>query len=174
MSALKHPRRHDDLLNYQLKRLLTLGGAPAVRLCEGAYGVARQEWRLTAALVEHGAMPVGDLAERAHVEVPRVSRTAKVLIAKGLAARAAVPGDARKTLLVATEKGRRLYDELLPQLAAINRRLMEVLDEEEARTLEGFLARLTERATEIHDQGGGVQVKTRRYLGGRKTVLEDA
>lgn len=50
MSVLQHPRKHDDLLNYRLKRLFSLGGAPAVRLCEGRYGIARNEWRMIAAL----------------------------------------------------------------------------------------------------------------------------
>lgn len=168
MSALKDPRRHDDLLNFQLKRLLMLGGAPAVRLCEGGYGVARQEWRLTAGVVEHGPLSVGELAEKSQVEPARVSRSVKALIDKGLVVRTEVPGDARRAMLAATPRGHTLYRELLPQLAAINRRLMEVLSEEEARLLESLLARLTQRAAEIHAQGGGVEVKTDRHLGGSR------
>jgi hypothetical protein len=40
-NRLKRPVGHDDLLNFRLERLLTLGAAPAIRLCEGRYGVAR-------------------------------------------------------------------------------------------------------------------------------------
>ena len=45
MQHLQDPQRHDDLLNYRLKRLVGLGGAPAVRLCEGRFGISRTEWR---------------------------------------------------------------------------------------------------------------------------------
>jgi hypothetical protein len=53
----------------------------------------------------------------------------------------------------------------MPRLAALNRRLMEVLDEEEAALLDDFLRRLQARAEAIRDEGGGVDVKTGRHLG---------
>lgn len=174
MSALKQPARHDDLLNFQLRRLVRLGGAPAVRLCEGRYGVARQEWRLTAALVERGPMTVGALADYALIEPPRVSRMVPALVRKGLVERSAGRGDARKGLLAATERGHRLYAELLPQLAAINRRLTDVLTEPEALLLEELLARLTAHAAQIHAEGGGVTAKAQRHAGGAsRTWLQE-
>lgn len=168
MSALSDPRQHDDLLNYQLKRLLTIGGAPAVRLCEGSFGVARQEWRLTAALVEGGPMSPTALAEATHIEPGRVSRGVKSLIDKKLVERIAAPGDRRRALLAATGEGQRLYRELFPQLAEINRRLVSVLDEQESVLLEGLLRRLTDQARAIEAAGGGVAVKTERRLGGSR------
>ena len=164
MGSLKDPASHDDLLNYQLKRLLALGGAPAIRLCEGGYGIARFEWRLTAALVENGPMSVGELAARTHTEPARVSRSVKVLVDKGFVQRTpARRGQA--VLLSMTEQGGALYRDLLPRLAAINRNLMAVLSEQEARLLQDFLARLTAQAKAIHAGGGGVALKTGRYLG---------
>lgn len=68
-------------------------------------------------------------------------------------------------MLRATAAGSALYAELMPRLAAINRRLMEVLDEREAAQLEDFLARLTAQARAVEEEGGGVDVKARRYLG---------
>jgi DNA-binding MarR family transcriptional regulator len=173
MGTLKDPASHDELLNYQLKRLVTLGGAPAIRLCEGGYGVARAEWRLTAALVEHGTLSVGELAERARVDAPRVSRMLKIIIEKGLVQRLPAEGNDRIGRVAATDRGRTLYRELLPRLAEINRKLMAVLDDEEAALLQDFLARLTARAEAIHAEGGGVELKTGRYLGSsrRRTRL---
>jgi DNA-binding MarR family transcriptional regulator len=172
MSALRNPTQHDQLLNYQLKRLLTIGGAPAVRLCEGGYGIARQEWRLLAALVEHGPLAPTALAQQAHIELARVSRTVKSLNAKHLVERVAGTSDRRRALLSATDEGRALYQELLPRLAAINARLMAILDPGEARLLEDFLARLTAHAEAIHAAGDAVAVKTGRYRGGSRRVWE--
>ena len=172
MSALGHPTQHDQLLNYQLKRLLTLGGAPAIRLCEGGYGIARQEWRLMAALVEHGPLSPSELAQQAHIEFARVSRTVKSLSAKRLVERVTSSSDRRRALLAATQKGKLLYTELMPQLAAINSRLMAVLDDGEALLLEQFLARLTAQAEAIHAAGDGVAVKTGRHLGGSRRIWE--
>jgi DNA-binding MarR family transcriptional regulator len=169
MSRLKQPQEHDDFLNYQLKRLLNLGGAPAIRLCEGRFGVARMEWRLLAALHEDGAMPLSALVRRTDIDQARVSRAIANLVLKGLVCRHRSPGGSRP-ILDATPAGHDLYAELFPALAEINQRIMAVLDEVESRQLEGFLQRLTTQAREILQQGGGVDVRTDRRLGGTRRL----
>ena len=47
---------------------------------------------------------------------------------------------------------------------------MAVLDEDEALALEGFLQRLTSQAREILQQGGGVDARTDRRLGGSRRL----
>ena len=169
MSRLKQPQEHDDLLNYQLKRLLNLGGAPAIRLCEGSYGVARMEWRLVAALQEDGPMPLLALVRRTGIDQARVSRVVTNLVTKGLLLRRRQAAGGRPVLAL-TAAGRELYTELFPELAAINQRIMAVLDEDEALALEGFLQRLTSQAREILQQGGGVDARTDRRLGGSRRL----
>ncbi len=166
MSRLLDPREHDDLLNYQLKRLVNLGGAPAIRLCEGAYGITRQEWRIIAALVEDGAMSPSALTARSGMESGRVSQIITRLVGKRLIARTEQAGDRRRASVRATEAGIRLYEALFPQLAAINRRLMAVLSPEEARSLEDCLRKLTEHALMIYEDRGGVEVQADRHVGG--------
>ena len=166
MSALGDPQQHDDLLNYQLKRLVTLGGAPAIRLCEGRYGVARLEWRLVATQVEDGGMAPSALAERMHLEPGRVSMAIKRLVTKGLVDRLEQPGDRRRAVVRASATGEQLYRQLFPQLAQINRRILAALTEDETAQLEQTLRKLTERAQQIYDEGGGVEVRANRHLGG--------
>ena len=170
MNRLLDPHQHDDLLNYRLKRLVSLGGAPAIRLCEGRYGISRSQWRLTAALVEDGAMSPGALTRRVRVDAGRVSLGIAALIEKGLVVRQGEQRDKRRALVAATVAGRALYAELFPQLAAINRRIATVLSEEEAAQLDAFLERLTLRAQSIYDEGGGVDVRAERRLGGSRRV----
>ncbi len=166
MSTLRNPCRHDDLLNYRLKRLLAIGGAPAIRLCEGRYGVTRLEWRIVAALVEGGSVAPSTLAERAHLEPARVSQTITRLVAKGLVERIELPGDRRRATVQASATGEQLYAQLFPQLAQINQRIVAALTEEEAAHLEHCLLKLTERAQQIYDDGGGVEARANRHLGG--------
>ena len=168
MGTLRDPRRHDELLNYQLNRLVRIGGAPAIRLCEGRYGISRFQWRLTAALVEDGPMAPGALSRRVQIDPGRVSLVVATLIEKGLVTRHKQTDDKRRALLSAAPTGRALYAELFPQLAAINRRLASVLSEDEAARLEDYLRRLTARAVQVHDEGGGVDVRTDRRLGGSR------
>lgn len=168
LNRLADPQEHDDLLNYQLKRLVRLGGAPAIRLCEGGYGIARTEWRLVAALVETGPLSPMALAERAGIEPGRTSQTVAKLLTKGLVQREPDAEHPKRSRIAVTDSGRQLYAELWPQLAEINRRLVAALDDDEARVLETCLRKLTERARQVYDEGGGVDVRTDRRLGGSR------
>jgi DNA-binding MarR family transcriptional regulator len=168
MTALQDPQQHDHLLNFQLKRLLRKSGAPAIRLCEGGYGVTRSEWRLVAALVEGGPASASALAQYTQLDQGRLSRTLDALVTKQLVERHAWAGDRRRSTLRATERGQELYAELFPRLALINRRLMAVLDDEEAACLETCLRKLTDCARRIEESGGGVESRTDRRLGGSR------
>jgi DNA-binding MarR family transcriptional regulator len=165
MSRLKQPQEHDDLLNFRLKRLLSLGAAPAIRLCEGGFGVARMEWRLVAALKEEGSMSLSSLVRRTEIDQARVSRAVERLVEKGLVRRTQDGTDRRRVVIEVTDDGRRLYCDLFPGLVQINQRIMSVLDESEALVLESYLQRLTASAKKIFDSGGGVDVRTNRRLG---------
>ena len=168
MSRLTDPQCHDDLLNFRLKRLFTLGGAPAIRLCEGQYGISRMQWRLVAALVEHGPMSPMEVVQYTGIEQARVSRQISELQHKALVARRVAHEQGRRWELSATQSGHELYVALFPQLAAINRRLMAALTEDEALALELALDKLTVRAREVLLEGDGVPVKTERRLGGSR------
>lgn len=174
MQHLQDPQVHDDLLNYRLKRLVALGGAPAIRLCEGRYGVSRLEWRLIAALVESGPMSPSALAQRAQVEPGRTSRTLRRLAAKALVERRTAGTDRRRVIVAATSSGQSLYASLWPELAAINRRLMSALDGDEAEVLDRCLNKLTAQAQRVHDEGGGVDARTDRRLGGSRRFWSPA
>ena len=174
MQRLQDPQEHDDLLNYRLKRLFRLGGAPAVRLCEGRYGVSRLEWRLVAALVQSGPMSPSALTERAGLDPGRVSHALRRLAAKALVERHVAGTDRRRAIVAATPSGHRLYESLWPKLAAINRRLMSALDDDEAEVLDRCLRKLTDLAQAIHDDGGGVDVRTDRRLGGSRRFWSSA
>jgi DNA-binding MarR family transcriptional regulator len=168
--SLRTPQCHDDLVNFRIKRLLMLGGAPAVRICEGEFGVPRQCWRLLAALVEHGQSSPTQLAVCTGVEQARASRALADLVEKGLAVRTADPADARRAVVRVTPKGRRLYAALLPRLAAVNTHLLSVLDDDELATFERCLAKLCAHAARVLDALPASAPKADRRRGGSRRV----
>lgn len=167
--SLHDPRSPDDLLNYRLKRLFSLGGAPVVRLCEGRYGISRREWRLLALLVDAHPMSPSELAERAHLDLARTSRVIAALVEKQLARRDARADDRRRAVVTATAAGARLHRQLFPQIASINARIVSVLDDAQLDALDGFLQALTRQAEEIN---ASVQLDSRadRRRGGRRAT----
>ena len=174
MSGLADPTEHDELLNYRLKRLVKLGGAPAIRLCEGRYGVTRHQWRMLAALVESGPLSPSMLAEVVQQERAIVSRHVTELVSKELVQRIERIGDRRRAELVATPAGHRLYQELFPLLAQINRRLMMALDAHEAAILDRVLDKLTARARQIYAEADGDHARADRRHGGSRRSLPKA
>lgn len=144
--SLREPRQLDDLLNFRLLRLFAVSGAPVVRLLEGRYGIARREWRLLAMLAARGALSPSALAEEAALDRPRTSRAIGTLVAKQLLARVVQRGDARRAQVALTARGWALYEEVFPQVAAINVQLVGVLDDALAQALDAALTRLTEAA----------------------------
>ena len=115
---------------------------------------------------------VSMLAECAQIERALASRRITSLVAKGLVQRVARAGDARYAELGATPAGVRLYAELFPRLAAINRRLMAVLDADEAGRFERALDKLTAPARRIQAERDAVDACTDRRHGGSRRHWE--
>lgn len=166
---LREPRTLDELLNYRLLRLFASGGAPVVRLLEGRYGIARREWRLLALLAAHGAQSPSGLAALAQLDRPRTSRALQVLVAKGLAERHAAAGDARRAQVALTERGLALHAEVFPQVAAINRALVSVLDDAAVGALDAALTALTAQA-ERQNRELARDVRADRRAGGSRRM----
>jgi len=148
--TLGSPRQLDDLLNYRLVRLNALSGAPVIRLCEGRYGITRREWRLLALLAGHGPVSPSALAASGNLDRARTSRAIGSLLKKRLVQRHPQPGDARRAVVALSDSGRALYDELFPQVAAINRAVLAVLEPALVDALDEALTRLTARAVELN------------------------
>ncbi|MBS0343586.1 MAG: MarR family transcriptional regulator [Proteobacteria bacterium] len=138
----------DDLLLYRLSRLLSVGGSPVIRLCEGRFGITRREWRVLATLAEHGAKGLGSsqLAELAQLDRARTSRAVGSLAAKDLISRSQPGGDRRQVMLRLTDAGRAIHAELFPMVREINAQLMSALAPQAAQLFDESLARLQAQA----------------------------
>jgi DNA-binding MarR family transcriptional regulator len=170
MTLKRQAKRLDELLNYRLVRLGLLSGAPAIRLCEGGHGISRRELGMLIHLASAGPMSPSMLAEQVMLDRARTSRVIGSMTAKGLIERVAQPGDRRRALVALTVAGQTLHAQLFPQVAELNRRLLEALDDglldglnAALQALEARAARINgEFATEVHaDRHRGVGRRVR-------------
>jgi len=143
------PQALGDLLLYRLSRLAGAAGVPAVRLCEGRYGITRREWRMLALLAEGGAMHPSTLAMQAQLDRARTSRALSALVAKGWVRRTVQASDQRYAHVELTDSGRRLHAQLFPEIAALNRELLSVLSPEAVNALQAMLDRLQIQADHL-------------------------
>lgn len=183
MPKLLRPESLQDLLLYRLARLLATGGAPVVRLCEGAYGITRREWRMIAALASAGSLHPSGLAVVAELDRSRTSRAISSLVAKGLVKRNVQASDQRFAQVTLTPEGERLHEEVFPQVARINTALLAVLDAQQTATLGAALEamqREADRLQAVPDDGPkanrrrGRPPRTGRPDGGRAGTTREA
>ncbi|MDZ5458490.1 MarR family winged helix-turn-helix transcriptional regulator [Azohydromonas lata] len=165
MTLSRQAERLDEVLNYRLTRLIALSGAPVIRLCEGRYGISRREWRLLAHLAAQGPLSPSDLAEQIALDRARTSRAIGSLAVKGFIQRVALPGDRRRALVALNDKGQALHAELFPQVAELNRRLLQALDDGLLQSLDAMLQRLTEQAGQLN-HSFATEVRADRHRGG--------
>lgn len=171
--SLTRPLDLDDLLNYRLMRLFAVSGAPVIRLCEGRYGIARREWRILALLAAHGPLSPSALADRGDLDRARTSRAIGSLVGKQLAERLAQPGDARRAVVALTGAGRALYEELFPQVVAINLEVLGALEPPLVAALDEALTRLTAHAAEVN-RAHVLDVQADRRHGGSRRIRRTA
>jgi DNA-binding MarR family transcriptional regulator len=104
--------RTADEIGSQLVRLVRLiERVQAQYQAEHPDAVDRATYLLLVHLVKDGPRRAGTLAEAVHSDPSTVSRQVAHLVQLGLVERVADPADGRATLLVATDEGRRVFDE---------------------------------------------------------------
>jgi DNA-binding MarR family transcriptional regulator len=158
----------DDLLLYRLGQLTSTAGAMVVRLCEGGHGITRREWAVLAQLhgQPQGVLP-SVLAEHMHRARARTSRTLTALLGKGLIQRMVLPHDRRSVRVSLTPAGQALYDELMPQVQAINARILAVLEPAQKQAFDLALERMRSQAQCLLDEMDPELPKADRRRGGR-------
>lgn len=162
-SDLTDPKGLNDLLLFRLSRISSAAGAAVVRLCEGGHGITRREWRLLAQLADAGGpLTPSELAERVQLDRARTSRALSSLVAKALVSRHLRAGDHRYAQVELTASGHALHAALFPQVAAINRRLLDGLDPAQVEALHTLLGHLDRQAAQAVPEADGLRADRRR------------
>lgn len=83
------------------------------------YGVNEQQWRVIRVLGEAGPLDASDVAERANILAPSLTRMIKALTERGLIEKARDAGDGRRVMLAIAPAGRDLLRRVTPDSARI-------------------------------------------------------
>ena len=164
---LERPRSIFDLLNFRLSEFMNLSGSLVTRICEGEFGVTRNEWALIAMLAAMGPSSPSDLARRTTIDRAQASKTLRVLQAKELAVREPLPHDRRRARIRLTQRGEALFTVLFPRAVAVNQAMLSALDASERRQLADFLLRMHRQAVEVATSGL-VEARADRRRGGSR------
>jgi DNA-binding MarR family transcriptional regulator len=107
-----------------------------------AHGVAVQEWRVLAALVQDGGQRLSDLAVQTSIDLSTLSRLVGRMEAAELVTRSRAAGDKRSVLVAATARGKRTTRAILPTAERYERIALAGFAADEAALLKRLLERV--------------------------------
>jgi DNA-binding MarR family transcriptional regulator len=140
-------RTADDVGSQLLRIVRLIERVQAQYHAEHPDAVDRATYLLLVHLAKDGPRRAGALAEAVHLDPSTVSRQVAHLVRLGLVERVADPADGRATLLVATDEGRRVFDE---NRRLRNRRIAGLMAEWSSDDRQAFVRLLT-RFTEAFE-----------------------
>ena len=163
----------DDLLLYRLSRFSSRAGTMVIRLCEGGHGITRREWRVIGLMPEGEALTSSALAQRIQLDRARTSRVLSSLEDKGLLSRSVPPDNRREVRVALTPAGVALRQQLMPQVQAINHRILSVLTDDEMAQFDHMVQRLQQAADQLSESLQPELPKTQRRLGRQGRLKND-
>jgi len=119
--------------------------------------VGIETWRCLVLLAIEGSISAQQVSKVIGMDKSSVSRCFKSMQGRGLIMLSLDAEDGRLRIATLTAKGRALHDQIVGIALERERALLEVLDEEERKTLIRLLARL-------HENLPAVEIATRRYV----------
>ena len=143
----------DAYLPYRLSVASNAVSGLIARAYEDRFGLSIPQWRLICVLAEDGGKTQREIVARTIMDKVTVSRAARELVARRLAARSSNKADGRSHMLTLTREGERLHAEIAPLALAYEAALIAGLAPGEVAQLKRLLARLQGAADAL--SGGG-------------------
>jgi DNA-binding MarR family transcriptional regulator len=141
-------------LGYQLIRLINMTSRAKAHLTAVTNeGIERAAYALLAHLVRRGPQRTTALADAVHSDTSTVSRQVGALVKHGLVERQADPEDGRACLLVATAKGRDVFDRAKADRTGYIAELLADWPQSDQRTLVTLLDRFNDNFENHHPLG---------------------
>lgn len=100
-----------------------------------AHDITEQQWRVLRALEEDGAQDASDLATRANVLGPSLTRIIRTLSGKGYITAQKGKKDARRLVIELTEDGSKFIQSIAPSSSAIYAQIERTLGKDRIETL---------------------------------------
>jgi len=150
--------RLDAYLPYRLSVASNAVSGLIARAYQDRFGLPIPQWRLLCVLAEDGGLTQGQIVARTVMDKVTVSRAARELLKRGLAARAEHQADGRSHVLSLTPEGAGLHAEIAPLALAYEAALIAGLAPEEVTLLKRLLARLQTAAGQLAGDADGPPV----------------
>jgi DNA-binding MarR family transcriptional regulator len=137
--------RFQDFPAFHMMALASLAKANVSRACLDPAGLSVPEWRLITTVVGEAPVAFAQIAALTMMDKGQISRTLRTAQEKGLVATEVQPLERRppeaaassigRVMVRITEKGRRVYERVMPEAQRAQLRLIELMSPDERRTV---------------------------------------
>ena len=132
----------DRFLPYRLSIASNRVSAAIASTYQALFGLKIPEWRLIAVIAEGEGATQQALGVATRMDKVTVSRAAATLVERGLLERQPNPGDQRSHLLVLTETGRALYEDVAPKALELEAEVFAGFSAKEIASFAAMLERI--------------------------------
>jgi DNA-binding MarR family transcriptional regulator len=139
----------ERFLPYRLSVLASLTSHALAQIYAERFGLTIPGWRVVATLGQYGVRTARDISTHAVMHKSRVSRAVSQLEARGLVQRMPNRDDRREELLELTAAGREIYEAVVPEALAFERRMLSVLTPAEQGILVALIDKLDRQARRL-------------------------
>lgn len=139
----------DGFLPYRLSVLTNRVSSAIARHYSERFDLTVPEWRVMAVLGGASGLSAREVALRTAMDKVQVSRAVANLIDAKRVQRQADSEDARITRLSLTQRGRAIYDQIVPLALHLEAVLLSALSEDERRQLSQLLDKLSHRVSRL-------------------------
>ncbi|MCC2111864.1 MAG: winged helix-turn-helix transcriptional regulator [Hyphomicrobiales bacterium] len=146
--------RLENFLPYRLHMLADVVSQALARIYSQRFGLSVPEWRVIATLGQFDETTATTIVSHSRMHKTKVSRAVSALVEKGLVARKSNADDLREAFLRLTDRGWKVYRELIPEALGFAERLTEGLAPAERELLDRLMDRLIQRsAAQLRENG---------------------
>ncbi|MGL4635731.1 MAG: MarR family winged helix-turn-helix transcriptional regulator [Beijerinckiaceae bacterium] len=104
----------EDFLPYRLNVAASIVSEGLARLYSERFGIDIPGWRVIATLGQVGQATAKMIGQHSHMHKTKVSRAVSDLESRSLIRRDVNPSDKREAILVLTDNGRKVYEDIVP------------------------------------------------------------
>jgi DNA-binding MarR family transcriptional regulator len=140
------PLKLENFLPYRLSVLSNMVSRGISDVYFSRFGLSIREWRIIAVLGQFPGLSAAELANKTAMDKVAVSRAVARLISSGRLEKSVAKNDKRRSVLILTSDGKRLFAKISPLARNYEERLLDCLGADDQEKLSAILDNLQRRA----------------------------
>lgn len=136
-----------DLVNFCVYEFIGVSGALVTRICEGEFGITRDEWQFIAMLAHLGEISPSELASATTIDRSQTSKSLRRLIERDLVYRRVLPFDRRRAMVGVTTQGLQIYQRIFPRVLEVHHEVLKGISGEDQAALSRCLHTMQKNAS---------------------------